>query len=423
MPRRRSARTVYLTYEAGFGAMTRVMWTTYIVFAVVELGLDPLQLVLLGTVLETSYLLCEIPTGVVADVVSRRLSVVIGVFGSAVAFFVLAASPGFGLAIVSQILYGVFATFTSGADVAWITDEVGEEEAHRLFLVAGQAWHLAALGGIVVGVALAVVDLRLPIYVGASGIALLGLWMAFAMPEEHFVKHERAAGEGRTSHMRRTFRDGIAEVRRHPVLWMILLVALLYGMSSEGWDRLGDLHVLTGMGLDPAGGIRTLVWFGVLEAVSLALGFALITVVKRRTHLEGHAHVARILALLDLGMFLAVIAFAATDLLGIALLMSWTVGGIRSVREIIFTAWVNQGLDPSTRATVNSMATQVHAVGEASAGPVLGTIANRSVPLGLVVSGVLRLPALLLYRRAITRGTVGTTTPADESLGLADEEA
>jgi DHA3 family tetracycline resistance protein-like MFS transporter len=419
---RRPARTVYLTYEAGFGGMTRVMWTTYIVFAVVELGLDPLQLVLLGTALETTYLLCEIPTGVVADVVSRRLSVVIGVIGCGVAFLVLAAAPGFGVALVSQVLYGAFATFTSGADVAWISDEVGEQEAHRLFLVGGQAWHLAALGGIALGVGLAIIDLRLPVYVGAAGILLLGVWMAFTMPEERFVRRERVEGQRRSDPLRQTLRDGVSEVRGHPVLGMILVVALLYGMASEGWDRLGDLHVLTGVGLDPRGGTTTLMWFGVLEAVALVLGFVLITVVKRRTHLEGHAHVARILAVLDIAMFASVIVFAASDLLWLALLMSWSVGGIRSVREIIFTAWVNQGLEPATRATVNSMATQAHAIGEASAGPVLGTVANRSVPLGLAVSAFLRLPALLLYRRAIRRGTVGTAAPADETLDLDEDD-
>lgn len=41
-------------------------------------GLDPLQLVLVGTALELSVLLLEVPTGVVADVVSRRLSIIVG---------------------------------------------------------------------------------------------------------------------------------------------------------------------------------------------------------------------------------------------------------------------------------------------------------------------------------------------------------
>ena len=45
-------------------------------------------------------------------------------------------------------------------------------------------------------------------------------------------------------------------------------------------------------------------------------------------------------------------------------------------------------------------------------------IGNASVPAALVVSGLLRLPVLLLYARAIKRGTVGTVVPAEESLEL-----
>ena len=38
-------------------------------------GLTGLQLVLVGTTLEVVILLCEVPTGVVADAYSRRLSI------------------------------------------------------------------------------------------------------------------------------------------------------------------------------------------------------------------------------------------------------------------------------------------------------------------------------------------------------------
>jgi hypothetical protein len=49
---------------------------------------------------------------------------------------------------------------------------------------------------------------------------------------------------------------------------------------------------------------------------------------------------------------------------------------------------------------------------------VLGLIGNASVPAALVVSGLLRLPALLLYGRAIKRGTVGTAKPTGDVLEL-----
>ena len=64
------------------------------------------------------------------------------------------------------------------------------------------------------------------------------------------------------------------------------------------------------------------------------------------------------------------------------------------------------------------MGSQSDAVGQAAGGPVLGLIGNASVPAALIVSGLLRLPVLLLYARAIKRGTVGTVRPADEVLEI-----
>jgi hypothetical protein len=48
-----------------------------------------------------------------------------------------------------------------------------------------------------------------------------------------------------------------------------------------------------------------------------------------------------------------------------------------------------------------------------------------SVPAALVVSGLLRLPALALYARAIRRGSVGTLAPDEipEELVLDEVEA
>lgn len=405
------------------GAFTRTMWTTYIVFAVVDLGLDPLQLVLLGTVVEVTYLLFEVPTGVLADTVSRRLSIQIGVIGSGIAFLILGLATSFWMAVVSNVLWGIFATFQSGADVAWLTDEVGEEEARRLYVRGDQVWHVGALIGIAAGVAIAwFASVRLAIVAGSLGFVALGIWIVLAMPEEHFVRRKQAEGYSVTREFSRTFRSGVSEVRSHRVLGLVLLVALLYGMASEGWDRLSSLHLLTGVGLDPTGGARTLFALALFEAGGLVIGLGILTFMRGRVRLEGHAHVARILAALDIAMLVAAIAFALSGSVWLALLTSWLVEGVRSAREPVFTAWVNQGLSPETRATVNSFATQLHSVGEASAGPLIGAVGNRSLPLALGVSAAIRLPSLLLYRRAIRRGTVGDARPADGVLSLEEEE-
>jgi hypothetical protein len=156
------------------------------------------------------------------------------------------------------------------------------------------------------------------------------------------------------------------------------------------------------------------VWFGILDGVGLLLGLGAISIVKRRSHLRGHAAVARILAAIDVLLVLGVVAFGVVGAFWAAVLAFWLVGALRSVRDPVFTAWVNQGLDPATRATVNSMGTQSDAIGQTVGGPPLGIVASAiSVPVALVVSGLLRLPALALYARAIRRGSVGNLAPEE----------
>jgi DHA3 family tetracycline resistance protein-like MFS transporter len=404
------ASTVWLTVSAADGFLFRLDSTVFNVFLILRVGLDPLQLVLMGTILEVSYLLFEVPTGVIADAVSRKLSIVVGFLGTGAAFLVLGLSDSFAIAAVSQVLYGVSATFVSGADVAWLTDEVGEEAARPLYLRSEQFFNAGSLVGIVASVTLATIALRLPIILCGVGYGLLSAALAFAMVET------RRPGREPSSKLRHsmpdTLRDAVRQVRAHHVLLLIFLAAAVHGASTEGWDRLADLHFLKGLGLPPIGDLNRVLWFGVLDGVALVLGIGALAFVKRRSQLEGHAHVARILALIDILLIASVVVFAVVGSFWVAVLFFWIVGGLRSVRPPIFTAWINQGLDPATRATVNSMGTQSDAIGQALAGPVIGGIGKRvSVPWAISVAGLLRLPILFLYLRAIRRGTVGRRDP------------
>jgi MFS family permease len=423
--RRLRPATVYLIYETTGGFMFRLMATVYTVFIVVRLNPTPFQLLMLGTVLEGTYLVFELPTGVVADTFGRRVSVVIGVLGTGVAFLVLGLAATYAMAIVSQVLFGIFATFTSGADVAWLTDEIGEDAARPLYLRAEQWYHVGALVAIAASVALASIDLRLPVILSGVGFLALGAFLALAMREEGFTRRERVPGERIHRSLAGTLKDGVREVRGHPVLWLILGTAAVHGASTEGFDRLADFHLLKDIGLPAIGGLNRVVWFGILDGVGMVLGLGALSIVKRRSHLRGHAAVARILAVIDVLLIIGVVAFGMVGAFWAAVLAFWLVGALRSVRDPVFTAWVNQGLDPATRATVNSMGTQSDAIGQTAGGPPLGAIASVvSVPAALVVSGLLRAPALLLYARAIRRGSVGTLAPdeIDEELTLDDEE-
>jgi MFS transporter, DHA3 family, tetracycline resistance protein len=106
------------------------------VYRIQTVGLNPLQLVLVGTVLELAILLFEVPTGVLADTYGRRRSVIAGFLLIGAGFSFEGAVPTFVTVLVAQIIWGVGYTFVSGALQAWIADEVGGRDLGRIYLRA-----------------------------------------------------------------------------------------------------------------------------------------------------------------------------------------------------------------------------------------------------------------------------------------------
>jgi len=107
--------------------------------------LDPLQLVLIGTVLELSVFLFEIPTGVVSDLKSRKLSIITGYILIGIGFLIEGLFPYFVTVLVAQIAWGIGYTFTSGSQQAWIADEIGEEQASLAFIKGAKAGNLGQI--------------------------------------------------------------------------------------------------------------------------------------------------------------------------------------------------------------------------------------------------------------------------------------
>ena len=90
-------------------------FTLNLVFQVEVIGLEPLQVVLVGTMLELSIFVFEVPTGIVADLHSRRLSAVIGFALVGVGFMLEGIIATFAAAMLAQLVWGIGYTFTSGA--------------------------------------------------------------------------------------------------------------------------------------------------------------------------------------------------------------------------------------------------------------------------------------------------------------------
>jgi DHA3 family tetracycline resistance protein-like MFS transporter len=112
------AALVYGAYCLLERALRTMYWTAAVYFYISVVGLDPFRLVLVGTALEIVILLGEVPTGVVADVYSRRLSVIVGVALMGLGFALDGWLAAFWATLLAQLVWGLGATFTSGAAAA-----------------------------------------------------------------------------------------------------------------------------------------------------------------------------------------------------------------------------------------------------------------------------------------------------------------
>lgn len=399
--RRWSAYQVYLILEGFYGLAFATAVTVNLLYQLEVAKLNPLQLVLVGTVLETSTLLCQVPTGVLADLRSRRLSVIVGIVLTGMGFLVEGALPNFWAIAGGMIFYGVGATFVSGAEEAWLADELGEERTSQAFLRGSQVGQLGSILGAFISVVLASVQLRLPVLVGGGLIVLLGLFLCFVMPEHSFIPTPRAERQSWQG-FAETFRQGFRVARTSPMLLLILGIGLFYGLASEGFDRLGLPHFQQDFAIPPLGPFAAVTWFGFIAVLGNVLGIGVTELVRRRNSLEGQRTNIRVLIALTLFGILGLLVFSFSGNFFLAILAFWCVGIFRSVKNPVFNAWLVRNSQAQVRATLISLAAQMDALGQIVGGPPIGYLGTVfSLRIALAAVSVVLAPVLFLYTAAL----------------------
>jgi DHA3 family tetracycline resistance protein-like MFS transporter len=385
---RLDARRVYLGWCAIQGLGFTLIVTVNLIYQATAVGLSAFQLVLAGTVLG------EVPTGVVADVFSRRLSIIIGVALTGIGFTIEGLVPSLSGVLTGSVLFGLGAVFCSGAEQAWLNDELGEQAAGAALLEGSQAWNVARLVGIPLAIILAQISISFPIVAGGLVQVAVALGLTLLMPERNF--HRTPAAERETwSEMRDTLRAGTALVRRRPDLRRLVLIAAVVGAYSEGFDRLSTAHYLRDVGVP--GGQRPVVWLGGLMAVEAMLGVVLAGRLARRLEHRPDGAAG------PLGAAFAVLSaatavFALTRRFGVAAGAGVTGGVARVVEEPLFQACLNTDLESRSRATVISFASQSNAFGQIVGGLMLGVVASTAgigVAIGLAALVLAPVPLLL----------------------------
>ena len=417
---RLGASTTYLILGGASSFFFTLIVTVNLIYQQQVAHLNPLQLVLVGTVLETTAFFTQVPTGALADVYSRRLAVIIGIVLVGAGFLLEGAIARFSTILLAQVIWGVGITFVEGADSAWIADEIGDAPLGPLFVRASQIGQIASLVGIPLSVALASIRLNLPILLGGLLYLLLGVFLLIAMPEQGFKpapREERSSWRA----MADTTRAAARLIRRRPLLLTLLGVTVLFAMYSEGYDRLWMATLLTNFSFPALGTLKPVVWFGVIAAVSALLGIGGSELVRRWLDMTDHRRVAHTLLVLNALLCASVIAFGLAGNFWLALAAILAASVFRRMGGPVFHVWQTQSIEnPQVRATVLSFNGQVDAFGQIAGGPVLGAIGTLvSLRAALVVAGSILAPALLLFVQA-GRQVKTAQAPAEEVIVTAE---
>jgi DHA3 family tetracycline resistance protein-like MFS transporter len=408
-----NASFVYLFIEFSASACFSMMFVVTSLYEATVAGLTPVQLILVGTALEISAFVFEVPTGIVADVYSRRLSIIIGYILMGVGFLIEGFLPSFVPILLAQIIWGLGYTFTSGATQAWITDEIGEDNANKLFLRGTQVGLFASLIGMGAAMVVGANNVAMPLRVGSLGVMLIGVALAFIMPETGFHPTPR---EDRNTwqHMWHAFNQGVMAVRSKPRLMNIVFIGLFYGLYSEGFDRLWVKHLLDHFELPVIFGNNQVAFFAVLRVTGTILTILAVRFVEKRVDATSPLAIGRAVLVVTGAISVALLGFALSPFLFLSLSLYLAISVLRNVQTPLQTAWINQKLDSQVRATVHSMFGQVDAIGQVLGGPIVAVIASvGSAVASLVTSSLLLLPALFFVSRANSQSASGAEVDAE----------
>jgi DHA3 family tetracycline resistance protein-like MFS transporter len=135
------------------------------------------------------------------------------------------------------------------------------------------------------------------------------------------------------------------------------------------------------------------------------LGAAGLTELLRR-HLDG-PRAGRLLLGVECVRLPLMAGFALAGSVQLAAATWLAAGLLRSAAAPLLETWLVAVTDPATRATALSVVGQADSAGQILGGPPVGVLGSRtSVPVALLATGLVGLPALVLLGQARTRSPV-----------------
>ena len=418
---------VYLGTTTLYILASSVIWgiNTLFLLRVAHLGL--FQVLLVNTTFTVGQIIFEVPTGVVADTIGRKLALVLGMSTILVSTLLYVGAAqfhwGIGVFMAASVFLGLGFTFQVGTVDAWLVDALAfvgwEGPLEQVFAWGGMVTFPALLGGTIIGGVLAsTLHLSVPYLVRSAllGVALIAV--AVFMKDLGF-KRSRLTVSRFGEETRRIFVTGLRYGWRHPVVRPLLWTSFLSGLFGIFSFYVGQAYWLELLRSPNAYWVVS-----VITAAVSATGFLGNLAVRRIMNgPKGRRRAGRILALFTVvqaalgfgiagvGLFTPVASRGVPTLLLAASM--WVLNGfLFGAGGPIRQGFINEQIPSAQRATVLSVDAFFGDVGGSAGQPALGYIAQQaSIPVAWGLGTVLALMAAPFYLRADRRAGESTGQP------------
>ena len=405
------ADLVYYIRTAVWEFNSGLIFTSIWVLFYTVMGLSLVEVSILYIVITISNFVLEIPTGILADVYSRRLSVIVGGVFIGLTYVLMGVFPTFAVALLGGFIEAIGDTCVSGALQAWITDEVGENQVGKVFLRGRQVATPAHWADVLLSIALAaLLNYQVPIILGGALWFVLTVFLVLFMPETNFQRTvaPKPGGNMFLDPLKASFAifaDGLRLVRGSRILQALFIAQLLGAAFFDGFYKFSRAHILQSFALPTLtlpllGALKDNVWFGILEVLQGLFCLVGAGIVRRRVQLDRSGAPAMVLLVIYSAMLISLCALVFTGSFGLTLVLWVLVGGLQDIGRPVTEAWLNLNIPSKVRATVISMSSQTGMVGTLGSSTGLGALGDRfGVRSALGLLNVLLLPLVWIYGR------------------------
>lgn len=343
--------------------------------------------IIISTFLITS-ILFEIPTGVVADLHSRKLSVLIGWLIEGTACLLLFFLHNFYAILVTFAFFGVGSSFWSGAGEAWVVDLIKKRNKKLLNVYFFRERMFGHLGLVLSGIlgAFIVKQYGLPIIWPLAALSFFLSFFILLFAEEYFIKRKRS-----NSNLRTAFKQtetSFTYSKNHKVLFYLFLAGIFVVFAGNFFSLISVVPLLKSYGLQDYALGYVFSFMGFLGIVS---GF-----VGKKLHIEGNER-KFIYFCLIICSSLSFMIFGVAGLIS-ALIIVFGLEFFSQLLIPIQRIYFHKQIPSKLRATVGSVEGMILSLAGAIALPLAGLVVdNYGSKSSFVISGILLIPAIIFY--------------------------